>query len=346
MTGNPIHDLLDNVSSGAPGDSSVSVDALVRGGRRRQRGIAVAAAGTTAGLAAIAVAVAYAAVPGTTKPSASGGFGSPTATISPAPATSIGYPLNGPVGGAIPINGVSLLKGGTEVNALASTVMCAGTAQATVVSQTDSKVVLSLRFGQNRSTVAAPGQPPPSRMATRDCNPRPTAVAPDPAADGGTTGTYAFTLSAPLGSRQLIDASTGKAISYTTAEEFGTPHWIPAGYRPVFVPRMTGQNVWEEMWNNRDQGTIMLGETYQDTTPVTGVNTTVSGHPARFGGSRDTNTLEWVADGRHYSLWAAHTSECKAAESQALGKCVLVTKPGQPISEVDLLRIANSITVG
>jgi hypothetical protein len=338
MTGNPVYDLLDSVSSGGPTGGSLSVDDLVRGGRRRQRGVAFVATGTTAGVVTVAVTAALLAVPGSRRPSASPGASNPAGPSSPAPAATALVPLNGPVGAAIPITAANILEGGTQVTAFAETVACAGPAEATVVSQTDTQVVLSLRFGKGSPAATMSHAPVASDAPHPACTARPSVVTEVPGAEGTIPGSYVFALSAALGSRRLIDAGSGRTIPYTTAEQFAEPTWVPAGFRQMGM-QPTDRRVWEEFWTSREGG-FTLAETYNVADAVSGANRAVNGRPARF--QSDQNSLEWVANGRLFELAAPETGACQAGTSTADTPCVVVSHL-PTVSEADLLRIADSI---
>ena len=328
MIDNPIHELLDTVSSSAPGTSRISVDQLVRAGRNRQRGVALAATGATVAVVAGAIAVAVVAVPRTSGTAASGSTHNP---VTPPVATTAPVPINGPVGAAIPITGASVLNNGKQVMTFLVTVTCGGTPQSRVVSETADEVVLTVALGPTRSPLTG-------------CGPRPTSVVSVPGAQSETNTKLLFDLKQPLGSRQLIDSATGKTIPHTTAEQFAEPASLPAGFHALGAPMPTNLLTWEEFWENDGSGGLALAETANVSNAVSGANTEVNGSPARFQGSEGWSTLEWVAANRLFTLSATQTGKCNPTTSTP-ATCVPVQPVALALSEQELLRVAKSVQV-
>ena len=319
-----IHDLLDAVSTGQP-QLAVSVDSLVRQGRRHQRAVASGLAAATAGVVAV-IGLAI------TQPGAGGSTTTPSSPLQTAAAKT--SPYSGAVTSAAVIPAAHLFGDGTTVGTYLATSGCA-TPAFTVVSQDAERVVLSLKMG---------GQGGPARQK---CVPFPssgTSVAdPGPSFSGEVTAT----LQQPLGTRHLIDAATNRSIPVTADTQAAEPSWLPRGWRDVMGVQPADLSAWSQVWQlTSPNEQLSLTQRYQTRAELPGTpNETVGTSPARLEVTARRLVLTWFSKGRLYILSDGPFFPCKMSVGEGAAVCpsAAVNTP-RVLTKAELLRIAISVT--
>ena len=341
-----IHDLLDSVSTGQPAHR-LSVNDLVRAGRRRQRNVAAGVAGGTAAVVAVAAAAIVPGIGGS--PSSSPAAASPTispavtAQLPPAPTASTQPIYAGPAGATAPIVTAHLLIGGRTLQTTFITDSCS----AAGLSATETATTVTLTL----TTVA----PVPSQRAG--------ATYPNCVAKGQTSayfvpvgqtlsigsGDLRTTLAAPLGNRRLIDATTGRTIPYTSETQVETPSWLPTGWERVGDARPELAQSWATTFQT-DGGPnprmLMLTQTENAKDALGGAaNAVVGTAPARVSGDPSTLQVRWWDGDRLFDLayLASSPTTCNAGKNGKPHDVCTVTGPAPTIARADLLQIAASV---
>ena len=348
MSDNRVRDLLDSVSAGQPHAHRLSVNDLVRAGRRRQHRVASSVAGGTAVVVAGAAALATHA--GRVGSSAEVGAASTppvTATTGqPDPSASAPWPVP-TVTLLSTISAAHLLANGTQVGTFVTTDGCPTAPILRVVSQGADQVVLSLAV-----PTQAQAQAPAAAAAVNEASPSAAAQhCPAGRIHNATNGMPAGSvevladLKTALGGRALVDEATGRAIPYTADTQTASPTWVPAGWLDSTGVRPVDLTAWEQDWSTAT-GLLSLRQTFNAPDSLGGAaNSTVSGQPARVVENARAVEVTWWAGGRLYDLAATGTQFCPLPQPSAtLVGCTPASEPtGRPLSESDLLRVADSV---
>jgi hypothetical protein len=330
-----IHDLLDAVCSGQPANH-VTVDDLVRAGRRRHRVLAAGAAAGTATVVAVVAAVLVVGRPGGTALPAGGPTMPGTLATTP-PAISSSSPLAGASTATIAvITAGHVLAAGRQVGTYVT--YCSQVKPTlTVLSQDNTRVVLQLRIVMPRmgsgpgpgNECGQPGQASPVRPGLLS------------------SGELTAELTVPLGHRRLVDSATGKTIPYTRDDRTAWPTWLPAGWRDATSVHPTDLLTWQQEWQHGTSEQLQLTQTYHASNNLRGpANTMVGSAAARLVHHGDQQTLMWWVKGTSYTLTNAHIGVCLPGlgltSSQAPMSCP-ATQTGPLLDKADLLRIARSV---
>jgi hypothetical protein len=342
-----IHDLLDAVSAGQP-QATVSVDDLVRAGRRRHRTVA---SGVAAGTAVVVVVAALA---GVTVLRQDDNHGS-AADASAVPSNR-SYSATAPIAGApsniqavnthAVIPAAHLFSGGTSVGTFVETMACTRPPELTVVSQDAQQVVVSLTV----PGLGAPGQgtwlgtgatTPPS------CEPFPSAGTGAEFHGPTFSGEVTAGLSAPLGTRTLVDAATGRAIPYTSDSVVAEPTWLPPGWGDGQPLQPTGLQTWEHSWRLGSSAEwLSLTQTHQATADLGGTaNATVGTSEARLHVTATAIGITWLAAGWKYELSDYQTILCNPpVNGSTIATCPTPTAAAlRQLTQAELLHVADSV---
>ena len=338
MTG--IHDLLTAVSSGQP-VSAVSVDDLVRTGRRRQRTLVSAVATGTAAVVALAVAASAGALQ-SRDPASDGGGASTSGTFGPSPSYApvpTPSPYDGPRvvvgadGATSSIPTAHLLNGDRTVATTVDGPLCATTSpDLTVVDQTATEVRIKLRITGGaaqtpKSTCGGKIAAPPSQGSTESAGSQQEQV----------------TLQAALGTRLLVDAATGKTIPYLSSRDAVSPTYLPQGFVQVgpVAPAYDGWSTTYRRGSGSGAESLNLEQVAQAADLQLGkVTTTVDGQPASVLVMGSSIDLRWQHLGGVLDLWY---SSCRVPINASASSypCIKLDKPA--LSQSELLKVAASI---
>lgn len=349
MNDNPVHALLDSVSSGQHAHR-LSVDDLVRAGRRRQRMVATGVAGGTAAVVAGAAAM----VSLTGARHTTGALGAPstapanTAPVSTALATTAqpdpsGAPApNRPFTSLLgTISAAHLLSSGRQVGAFVVTDGCQTTPGLRVVSQGAEQVVVSLQL--RLTAPAAVGPSAATSPTADDCH---LIMSSATGRVVKQSAEVIADLDAPLGSRALIDQATGKPIPYTADTQTAYPTWLPTGWVNTSGVRPTDLRTWEQDWGTPANALLSLRQTFDAPDSLGGAaNVQVNGEPARLVTGARGYELTWWSQGRLYVLTASSSQLCSFPQgaSSPMHCTPAVETPGVPMTQADLLRVAESV---
>jgi hypothetical protein len=355
-----IRELLRQVSSDQP-SPSLSVDDLVRAGRRRQGAMAsLVATGTTV----VVVAAVVAAVGVGRSPDQAAGSASPSVTPAlaitaalPTAATASTQPIvAGPFGARLPVATAHLLDGGRVLQTTLQTDRCNGGATLTAV-ESQQQVTLTLALGPvPTASLPMAAQPSGGPPVDNSCGPRPAAVTTTGTLVSIGAGDVRTTLLQPLGQRRLVDGATGRTIPYTSETEVRKPTWLPAGINAFGPIQPVGSQGWTQRFEPDELSgrqplapgvhtyELQLDQTDNAPRSLGGPATdTVAGVPARVSQLSTTATVTWWRSGRLFTMTARSLSVlCPPTPAAPQSSCHLQSSPPALATTV-LLRVAASI---
>lgn len=297
MTGNPVHDLLDSVSSGSPGSHGIDVDDLVRAGRRRRARTEGAAWVVAVGCVAVVIVAAIVLSPGDSRPASS----RPTTDGATVPATTAQpdsrRTTGGPTTAVVTVTSLQLVDGNLLVAFASVRPGCSRPATLRAVEHpTEVRVFLTVPISR--------------RALGGECS---AAASPSTA--------VSTTLKAPLGTRGVVDVSTGRYVPVTRDTDQLVSTEIAGGFKSAGPVHPVTAQSWQQSFiplaaasTSQADEVIVLTQRWAEGTGIGTANDLVGGDPARVRTTPTSISVTWRFEGSLLTLTYRAVSGCDFAE--------------------------------